>query len=134
MSTDRPTDQNIITPGGFDLSMQNPEVAAGGITGDLDALNTKADFSANEVDLEIAAVVSYYNPTDPADAPYKLINLSKEEAGFDFANPYALDFAYNANQQNVASKYQNSILFLAVASKDADGNMVQYSATLTIAN
>jgi len=133
-SVDRPTDQNIITPGGFDISMQNPVVAANSITGDIDALNTKAVFSANEVDLDIVAVVCYYNPVDPADAPYKLINLSKAEAGFDFANPYALNIAYNVNQQIVAAKYQNSIVFLAVASKDADGNIVQYSATLTIAN
>lgn len=132
--TDRPTDQNIITPGGFDISMQNPLVDATGITGDIDALDTKADFSAEEVDLDIAAVVCYYNPTDPEDEPYKLINLSKTEAGFDYTQAYSLDLAYNVNQQNVASKYENSILYLAVASKDADGKVVQNSATLTITN
>ena len=134
VSTDRPTDQNIITPGGFDISMQNPVVGANSITGDLDALDTKAVFDPSEVDLEVDAVVCYYNPTDPADEPYKLINLSKQEAGFDFTQAYALNLAYNVNQQNVAAKYQNSILYLAVASKDADGNVVQYSATLTITN
>lgn len=133
-STDRPTDQNIITPGGFNISMQNPVVGANDITGDLDALNTKAVFDASEVDLQIDAIVCYYNPADPADEPYKLINLSKQEAGFDFTQAYALDLQYNVNQQNVAAKYQNSILYLAVASKDADGNVVQYSATLTITN
>ena len=134
VTTDRPTDQNIITPGGFDISMQNPVVGANGITGDIDALNTKAVFDASEVDLDISAVVCYYNPNDPEDEPYKLINLSKQEAGFDFTQAYALNLAYNVNQQNVAAKYQNSILYLAVASKDADGNVVQYSATLTITN
>ena len=129
---DRPGDQNIITPGGFDISMQNPVVGANSITGDIDALNTKAVFDASEVDLSIAAVVCYYNPVDPEDEPYKLLNLSKQEAGFDFTQAYALNLAYNVNQQNVAGKYQNSILYLAVASKDADGNVVQYSATLTI--
>ena len=92
----------------------------------------KQYLTASEVDLEIAAVVCYYNPVDPADPAYKLINLNKAEAGFDFTQSYSLDLQYNVNQQNVASKYDNSILFLAVASKDADGNVVQYSATLTI--
>ena len=134
VEADRPGDQNIITPGGFDISMQNPVVGANSITGDLDALNTKTVFDASEVDLEIDAVVCYYNPNDPADEPFKLINLNKQEAGFDFTQAYALNLAYNVNQQNIAAKYQNSILYLAVASKDAEGNVVQYSATLTIVN
>ena len=134
VSSDRPTDKNIISPGGFDISIQNTLIDGASITGDLDALNTKAVFNASEVDLDISAVVCYYNPNDPTDPAYNLINLGKSEAGFDFTQAYALNLAYNANQQNIAGKYQNSILYLAVASKDADGNVVQYSATLTITN
>jgi hypothetical protein len=35
----------------------------------------------------------------------------------------------NNLQQNVAAKYQDSVLLLAVATKDAAGKVVQYSST-----
>lgn len=126
---DKPTVDNIITPGGFVMDVQNPVVGANSITADISALNTSAIFAPDEVDLTISALVCFHNPTDPEDAPYRLINLSKNEAGFDFTTPYSLDMALNILQAAIAAKYQDSILYLSVASKDADGKVVQYSAT-----
>ena len=132
VSTDHPTNANIITPGGFDISLQNPVVGADTVTFDLDVLNTKADFSAEEADLELDVVVCYYNPVDPLDPAYSLINLSTVEANYDFASSLPFIFNYNVNQQNVAAKYQNNILYLAVATKDSSGKVIKCSSTLAI--
>lgn len=127
--TDKPTVDNIITPGGFALDVQTPVVGANSITADISALNTASVFTPEEVDLTISALVCFYNPTNPDDPEYQLINLSKDEAGFDFTTTYSLSMALNVLQQAIAAKYQNSILYLSVASKNADGKVVQYSAT-----
>ena len=132
VSTDHPTNANIITPGGFDISLQNPVVGADTVTFDLDVLNTKAVFSAEEADLELDVVVCYYNPVDPLDSPYSLINLRTDEPNYDFAAINSFTFNYNVNQQNVAAKYQNNILYLALATKDSSGKVIQYSSTLAI--
>ena len=132
VSTDHPTNANIITPGGFDISLQNPVVGADTVTFDLDVLNTKAVFSAEEADLELDVVVCYYNPVDPLDPAYSLINLSTVEANYDFASSLPFIFNYNVNQQNVAAKYQNNILYLAVATKDSSGKVIKCSSTLAI--
>jgi len=131
-STDHPTNQNIITPGGFDFDVTNPVVSANSISADLDALNTKAVFSGEEIDVEIDAVVCYYNPVDPLDPPYSLINFSTVEPNFVFSAPYNFTLNYNVNQQNLAAKYQNNILYLALATRNNDGKVIQYSSTLAV--
>jgi len=127
--SDKPTINNIITPGGFGLPVTSATLAADSLSMELGALNTVALFSAEEVDLSIASLVLYHNPTDPDDLPYQIIKLTKEEAGFDFTSAYTGSINFDVVQQGIASKYQNSILYLAVASKLADGKVVQYSAT-----
>jgi len=130
-SPDRPTEDNIITPGGFGLPVTSATLASDNLTLELGALDSVAIFSPEEVDLTIAAVVVYHNPINPEDNPYRVIKLSKAESGFDFSAVYNGTLPLDVVQQSIAAKYQNSILYLAVASKSAEGNVVQYSATFT---
>ena len=130
-SPDKPTDENILTPGGFGIPVTSATLAADNLALELGALNSVAVISAEEVDLSIAAVVVYHNPIDPEDEEYRVIKLTKAEAAFDFASPYSGTLSLDVVQQAIAAKYQNSILYLAVASKTAEGNVVQYSATFT---
>jgi hypothetical protein len=129
--TDKPTVDNIITPGGFVIDVQTPAVAASGITGTITALNSASVFGADEVNLTISALVCFYNPTNTDDPAYQLIKLSQDEAGFDFTSDYTLNMTLNVLQAAIAGKYQNSILYLSVASKNADGKVIQYSATFS---
>ena len=128
-STEKPTEQNIITPEGFALPITTAAVAADKITASLPALNTVSVFGSDEVNLSANALVCYYDPSNEADEPFKIISLSKEVASFDFAQTYSLEIDYNVLQEAVAAKYQHSILYLIVASKSADGKVVQNSAT-----
>ena len=77
--------------------------------------------------------VSYYhNPTNPDDEPFKIFTLSKDVANYDFAAAYSLTIPVNGFQKSVAAKYQNSILFLVLSTKDADNVLVQTSATYPV--
>ncbi len=128
-STDNPTVNNIITPGGFSLPVDQAAVAADKITASLLALDTEAVFSEAEVNLSANAVVCFTNPTNPDDPAYQIISLNKEVAGFDFTQAYDLQIDFDAKQKLIAAKYTKNILLLTVASKSADGKVVQYSST-----
>ncbi len=128
-STDKPTVDNIITPGGFSLPVNVAAVAADKITASLLALNTESVFSAEEVNLSANAVVCFTDPTNPNDEPYQIISLNKEVANFDFTQAYDLQIDFDAKQKLIAAKYTKNILLLMVASKTADGKVVQYSST-----
>lgn len=130
-STDKPTQQNIITPGGFALDVSSPVVDTNKITASLPALNTVAIFGADEVNLSANVLVCYYDPISPTDEPFQIVSLSKEVENYNFAQTYNLQIDYNVLQTAIAAKYQHSILYIAVASKLADGKVVQNSATYT---
>ncbi len=130
-STEKPTEQNIIAPVGFALAVTAAMVEADKITATLPALNTASVFGADEVNLSANALVCYYDPSIETDDPFKIITLSKEVAAFNFGQSYSLQLDYNVLQEAVAAKYQHSILYLIVASKSADGKVVQNSATYT---
>ena len=128
-STLKPTEQNIITPGGFALPATAAAVDSDKITASFNALNTTAIFGADEVALSANALVVFSNPTVPTDPAFQVVVLSKEVSNFNFTQNYSLQIDFNIVQANIAAKYQDSTLLLAVASKDAAGKVVQYSST-----
>jgi len=127
--TGKPTVDNIITPGGFGLPVDVAAVAADKVTASLLALDTEAVFTPEEVNLSANAVVCFTDPTDPADEPFQVIALSKEVAGFDFSAANDLELDFDVKQKLIAAKYTKNILLLSVASKTAEGKVVQYSST-----
>ncbi len=127
--TDKPTTDNILTPGGFSLPVNVAAVAADKITASLLALDTESVFSEAEVNLSANAVVCFIDPTNPDDPAYQIISLNKEVANFDFTQAYDLQIDFDAKQKLIAAKYTKNILLLSVASKTADGKIVQYSST-----
>jgi hypothetical protein len=128
-SIDRPTERNIITPGGFPLSVENPAVTTNGFTCSIDALNTNVKFNDEEVGLDIWAIICFYNPYDCSYESYSLISLNRNEQLFDFTKEYALDLEFNLKQQDIASKYDEAVFYLAAVTKNAEGNAVNCSET-----
>lgn len=129
---DRPTANNIITPGGFSLPVTVAAVGANDITAELDPIDSVAEITVVDQNAEITAVVVYHNPVDPEEEPFKVFNLSKEVANYDFAVAYSLNIPINGYQNSIATKYQDSILYLALSTKDADNVFVQTSATYPV--
>jgi hypothetical protein len=133
-SMEKPTEQNILAPDGFPLQISTAAVASDKITATLPILNASSVFGAGEVNLSANALVCYYDPTNEADEPFKIISLSKEVAAYNFAQTYELEIDLNALQKNTAAKYQHSILYVCVVTKTTDGKVVQNSGTFTKLN
>jgi hypothetical protein len=133
-SIDKPTEQNIIVPDGFPLQITTAAVAADKVTATLPILNASSVFGADEVNVSANALVCYYDPTNEADEPFKIISLSKEVSAYNFAQTYELEIDLNALQKNTAAKYQHSILYVCVVTKTVDGKVVQNSGTYTKLN
>jgi HSP20 family molecular chaperone IbpA len=130
-SSEKPTEQNILTPEGFPLQITTAAVEADKITASLPALNTASVFGADEVKLSANVLVCYYDPTNEADDPYKIVSLSKEIANFNFTQTYDLEMDFNVLQKAIAAKYLHSILYVCVVTKTAEGKVVQNSGTFT---
>lgn len=130
-TTERPSEQNLITPAGFPLDITIAEVGTDKITATIPVLNASAIFGADEVNLSANALVCYYNPVIENDEPFKIISLSKEISNFNFGQTSNLQIDYNILQVAAAAKYQNSILYIGVVTKTADGKAIQNSSTFS---
>jgi hypothetical protein len=130
-SIEKPTEQNIIAPEGFPLQISTATVEADKITASLPALNTVSVFGADEVNLSANALVCFYDPSNEADEPFRIISLSKEVVNFNFTQAYSLEIDLNVLQTALAAKYQHNILYVCVVTKTADGKVVQNSGTFT---
>ncbi|MBU2492680.1 MAG: hypothetical protein KJ571_08660 [Bacteroidetes bacterium] len=125
----RPTIENILTPNGFAFPVQSAVLNAGALNLSIDALNTVTTFLPEEVNLTFSCLVVFYNPVDPEDEHYSIINLTNDETGFDFNTAYTGTINLDNAQQAVAAKYQNSIVLISAASKNSNGDIIQYSST-----
>ncbi|MCL5031037.1 MAG: hypothetical protein M1480_18680 [Bacteroidetes bacterium] len=134
VDVDKPTDNNIITPEGFGLNITSVSMEANAVDIELAALNAIANFSVDETQLSAFSVVCFINPINVSDAPYKIIALTKQVNGYDFAAPQSISLVLDPAQTNTAAKYQHNIIFVAVATKTADGKLVQYSSTYAKSN
>ena len=127
--TQRPTAQNIITPGGFNLGVTSALIGADTITVDLPALNTQANFTAADKDLSISMILIGYDPVDENDAYYKIMPFNYIEADYDPAQ--TLEAVVNLDQfsKSELARYTKKVLLVGAVTKDADAKIIKYSAT-----
>jgi hypothetical protein len=125
----RPTAQNIITPGGFNLVVTSAVVAADNITISLPALNGQANFSADEKDLSMSILLVGFDPVNAGDNYYKIMSFNHTEADYDPAAVLEAVVNLDQYQQNELARYNQKVLLIGAATKDANAKIVQYSAT-----
>jgi hypothetical protein len=129
---ERPTVDNILTPGGFPCPVDTVVFAADKVTVNLKVMSPAWHFEPNERDLSACGLIVYYNPIDPEDKPYEIISLSGEIDAVDFELPNTIEHLLDQMQQNIAARYQKKILYYMVATRDLVSNgVVQYSDTYT---
>jgi hypothetical protein len=127
---DKPTINNRLTPdGGFDFDVTSVTVNAGTVAVDLPALNTFKTFGAEEQDLSAYIVLVPFDPVDPQYDYFSPLTLEYNEA--NYVNSAALNFTVNLtqSQQNETALYNQSLLLMCLATKDAEANVVEYSST-----
>ncbi len=130
-AVDRPTVYNILTPltGAFPLLVQSSSVLADNVSVELQKLTDASVFTPEEVNLSANGPVCYFNPLNPADPKFQIITLNDEIPNYVFNQTFEVNIALNVIQENIAAKYQNSVLLFAVASKNSEGKVIQYSST-----
>jgi hypothetical protein len=132
-SAEKPTIDNMVTPpDGFALPVTLATVDAANVNVQLAGLNTAAVIDDDiEISLVLDGLVCYYNPVNAEDAPYAITTLESTPQIMDVINPITVDIPLDVVQQATAAKYQNSILYLALVTLDANGDFVQYSASFS---
>lgn len=132
-SAEKPTVDNIIVPpGGFALPVTLATVDADAVNVQLAALNTVAVIDdILERNVMLAGLVCYYNPVNIEDAPYAITPLESAAQSTDIINPLTFAIPLDVVQQATAAKYQNSVLYLALVTLDANDEFVQYSASFS---
>ena len=85
--------------------------------------------SSAEVNLSINAIVCLSDPISAEDPAFSLIPLSKEIANFNFTQVYNFEMDFTPADTGEAARYNQKFIYLAVATKSADGKVVQYSKT-----
>ncbi|MFZ0456070.1 MAG: hypothetical protein WCE54_23655 [Ignavibacteriaceae bacterium] len=127
----RPTVQNIITPGGFNLVTSFSGVAADSIAIDLAALNTQANFSADEKDLSLSILLVGYDPANADDDYYKIWPFNYTNQDYVPANTLEVVVDLDQFHQTELARYTKKVLLVSAATKDANGKIIQYSSTFS---
>lgn len=127
---DKPSINNKLTPdGGFSFDVTSAVVDSATVVVDLPALNTYKTFGAGEQDLSAYIVLVPFDPVDPQYDYFSPLTLEYNEPNYD--NSAALNFTVNLSQsqQNETALYNQSLLLMCLATKDAEANVVEYSST-----
>ncbi len=128
----RPTAQNIITPGGFNLPVTFSAVTADNVSVDLAALSAQTNFTENDKDLSISIFLVANDPVNADDDYYKIIPLNFTRADYVPAETVEVVIDLNQFQQNEIARYNQKLLLMGAVTKDAEGKVIQYSATYGI--
>jgi hypothetical protein len=131
-SAQAPTINNIITPDGFGLPVTCAAIVEGKLTSSLPALDTITEISSIEVNLSINAIVCLSGPKEKDEPYYKIISFSKEEANFNFSHVCNFKFDLNVEDTSEVARYNQKIIYLAVATKTADNKVIKYSRTYSL--
>jgi hypothetical protein len=130
--TDKPTVDNLLTPaGGFPLPVTTATVSATDVSIVTAALNTVTETIDDTVERDLIAngLICYYNPVNADDAPFVITPIASAKQSVDLVNPLTFTLPINIDQQLLAAKYQNSILFAAIATLDINETVHHYSST-----
>jgi hypothetical protein len=122
-----PAINNIITPYGFNSPVTDVSITKDKLTGSLAPIDSGIKISPDETGLSINAVVCFSGPKAENDSYYNIISLSKEIAGFDFSKQYDFEIDLSPEQTAQVAKYNQKIIFLAVATKSKGNKVIQYS-------
>jgi len=126
-SPEKPTIRNIITPGGFELNIQNIAVFRENFLAEIPAF--PEHFGQREHHLNINSVVCFYSPLNQSDIYYTVINLITELRDYNWHGLFELRVDFNSDQKAVLSGYTRAILYAAAVTKSCDGSIIQHSTT-----
>jgi hypothetical protein len=126
-SSKAPTLNNIITPNGSWSPVIDVSINTGKLIGSLAPFDTQIEIKSDEAKVSINAVVSLSDPKN-ADDPYlNIFALSKVVADFNFSEQYDFEIGLNPEAAANVAKYNQKIIYLAVAIKSKNNEIFCYS-------
>jgi hypothetical protein len=120
--SDRPSVQNKITPGGFDLPVES-------ITYQQDKIEVELmpfDILPDEKRVIFILLVSFYDPKKK-ELPYFSF---KQITGYEL-DELKLTFNFNTTDKQLANMYNKRTVFLATVTEDANGNIMRWSEAVS---
>jgi len=127
-----PTLKNIISPDGFGTPVTAAAVAAGKLTGTLAALSSVVAIPEGSTNLSINGLICISDPKTEGDPFYKIIPVTKEVANFAFTQTYNLEIDLDAQNAADVAAYNQKNIYLAVAIKTADNQIIAYSKSYAV--
>jgi hypothetical protein len=124
-----PSGKNVITPDGFAIPVDNVAVLEDSVSVEMGVMSSTNDFTPQEKNLAIAGVVCYYDPVNPDDSPFRLVAVRDEVEDYTFNNTYEFSLPLTTMQKTLFTKYTKVRAYVAVATKSAEGKIVQWSMT-----
>lgn len=117
---ERPSDKNVITPGGFLMSADIKS-----FPGRIEAELEPFDLLAKEARVVLVMIVSFYHPQKPGYNFFELTHPgSYEQDGLNFI------FRMNAREEMLDKDFKHKTVYLAAVTEDEKGNIVRFSSTV----
>ena len=126
-SAQAPTINNIITPYGFHSPVIDVAITTEKLTGSLASFNSIITITPDDTGISINAVVCLSGPIKEDEPFYNIIPLSKEVGGFDFSKQYDFEIDLSPEQAAEIAKYNQKIIYLALAVKSAKNKVTRFS-------
>lgn len=120
--TERPSAENLITPGGFDLPIDSIAYLPDKIVAGLEPF----DIHTNEKKIVFILLVSFFEPVKKETDFFALRKIADYEL-----DELTLTFNFNIAEKQIASAYKNRTIFLAAITEDENGNIVRWSETVS---
>lgn len=118
----RPSAQNLITPGGFNLPVESFSYFSNKVETELNPF----DVLPGEKSVIFILLICFYEPV-MNEADYFTIKIIED---YDM-DELKLTFNFNITEKQIASAYKNRIAYLAAVTQDGTGNILRWSETVS---
>jgi hypothetical protein len=128
-SVSRPSERNLITPGGFDAGFTETEVHTDGIRAVIPVLSSLISSTGEGAVLSLNTLVCYFGAEGINPDRFQLFAFSNENNDYDFSQSKEIKIDFSPIEKDSAERYSSAILYLAVVVKEKEGNLINYSST-----
>jgi len=123
----------LLPAAGFPVTSSNISVSDQFVRVELDAIGTNNNINpAVETQIEMLSIVFLTQPVDESVDDYSIISASSGNLALDLNNAILFTAPLVGNDELLFGKYQTNKSFSAFVTKDAAGNVINFSNTLPL--
>ncbi|HQI41295.1 MAG: hypothetical protein B6D44_02060 [Ignavibacteriales bacterium UTCHB2] len=123
----------LIPVAGFPVNSVNSTVSAQFVNVELDVIGTNNNINISiETQIEMLSIVFLYAPLDESVDNYSIIAVSSGNVALNLKETIQFNAPLIGNDELLFGKYHSNKTFSAFVTKDAAGNVINYSNTLPL--